>query len=888
MLRPTWTRWLGKLFAPPSDRRRLRTVLGVTPLEDRTVPAAIPLTGPNGGAWVKVDTLTVATRTNQNVAAGVTSNVVLDAGVNYLAVASGTARIATDSTGFADAEYIRYNKSTGPQDGSSPGYAWNNHGVRIAGVDGGDTTGNFWGEYQTDHQYVRDVVGQGTQVTGWYSDIPGYYGDNSGTLTVDLYEEEFVNHPPVVVVTAGRTDREDDEIGFTVQASDPDGDSITFSAAGLPDGVLMDPATGMISGRLSPTSAGSYHPMVSVTDYRGAETSVTFDWTVTDHNHAPYIIEAAPTTPFTVGQTLTGLNFFTATDPDGDPLTITVPDLPSWLTFDPDSGTVSGTIAEAGTVSVTVIADDGHGGVASETFPLLTASAPYAYFTTEGPLATFVDPGTPLTLDVVFANPGGDPDQEFEVVVHASGRGTVDQPILSLHDGETATVTYTPASVSEVYNDIRVTLATVIPVTQVQTITAQIQITNVTGKWANPINAANTPQFPVPMAARIPLGGNGFSTHFITTPGLPQGTVVFGRNQADPKYGDVRIQRVDANFAGAGTGTIRVSVFGSSPTLPGVDAQGKQDYKASNVDGLWLIPSVTNPGQFQIDGPASSRFAVATIPIAVRVERIDPNPGTWGAVPGAMNAQGEQLGSWSFGVKTYLGIVYDGEAEVFNSNYTGEWLARLTTEGTIPEGDLLELRGTTNRVLFQQRTTAEKLQANLPGPQLMDDTNGGASPAEWLNTLAGRNGAAATLSMFAENHSGPVTPRSVAYNTRSVQMFTYINTALTPVDFSTGATVNDPGAPTIRKIENLPFNKRYIIKNSYYNISEANIRQLRLVAVGGVLPASVPVASFVVFRSLLPKVAEWDRAYPSHILDSGEWNPAGTVNPFSVVRYYAP
>jgi len=59
---------LGTSFAPPSDRSRLRTLLGVTPLEDRTVPAAIPLTGPNGGEWVKVDTLTIATRTNQTAA----------------------------------------------------------------------------------------------------------------------------------------------------------------------------------------------------------------------------------------------------------------------------------------------------------------------------------------------------------------------------------------------------------------------------------------------------------------------------------------------------------------------------------------------------------------------------------------------------------------------------------------------------------------------------------------------------------------------------------------------------------------------------------------------------------------------------------------------------
>jgi hypothetical protein len=126
-----------------------------------------------GGTWVKVDTLTVATRTNQNVSTGVQSAVALEAGQTYLAVAHGMARIATDATGFADAEYIRYNKNTGPQDGSSTGLPWNNHGVRLAGVVGGTTTGNLWGTYQSDHQYVKTFVGQGTKVTGYYSRRPG-------------------------------------------------------------------------------------------------------------------------------------------------------------------------------------------------------------------------------------------------------------------------------------------------------------------------------------------------------------------------------------------------------------------------------------------------------------------------------------------------------------------------------------------------------------------------------------------------------------------------------------------------------------------------------------------------------------------------------------------
>jgi hypothetical protein len=280
---------LGKTFAPPCDRSRLRTLLGVTPLEDRTVPAAIPLTGPNGGEWVKVDTLTVATRTHQTAATGVTSAIALEAGTTYLAVASGTARIATDATGFADAEFIRYNKSTGPQDGSSPGYAWNNHGVRLAGVDGGTTTGNLWGTYQSDHTYVREFVGQGTTVTGYYSDIPGYYGDNSGTLTVDLYAEV-----PVVSVTAADTGEGSATGGFTfTRTGDLSGPlTLTYSVGGTATpGADYTPLTGTVT-----FAAGQYRVEVPVEAFGDNTVDDGETVTVTIETGTGYALDTAATT----------------------------------------------------------------------------------------------------------------------------------------------------------------------------------------------------------------------------------------------------------------------------------------------------------------------------------------------------------------------------------------------------------------------------------------------------------------------------------------------------------------------------------------------------------------------------------------------------------------
>ncbi len=59
---------------------------------------------------------------------------------------------------------------------------------------------------------------------------------------------------------------------------DPDGDVLTFSAAGLPDGLSIDPATGLISGKLgtSVVAGTAYVITITVSDSQGSVVSKTF------------------------------------------------------------------------------------------------------------------------------------------------------------------------------------------------------------------------------------------------------------------------------------------------------------------------------------------------------------------------------------------------------------------------------------------------------------------------------------------------------------------------------------------------------------------------------------------------------------------------------------
>lgn len=67
-------------------------------------------------------------------------------------------------------------------------------------------------------------------------------------------------------------------VGLQLVASDPNGDSLQFSASGLPGGLSIDPATGLVTG--TPMEAGSYNVVFAASDgVNGA--SVNVPWNIT-------------------------------------------------------------------------------------------------------------------------------------------------------------------------------------------------------------------------------------------------------------------------------------------------------------------------------------------------------------------------------------------------------------------------------------------------------------------------------------------------------------------------------------------------------------------------------------------------------------------------------
>ncbi|MBB5351914.1 DNA-binding beta-propeller fold protein YncE [Haloferula luteola] len=94
------------------------------------------------------------------------------------------------------------------------------------------------------------------------------------------------NRVPEIPAIADRAHTVGTALTLPLEATDPDGDQLTFSTTGLPAGLSLDPTTGEIHG--IPTTPMAMSVEITATDSSGASTSVSFFWEI----HAEANLEA--------------------------------------------------------------------------------------------------------------------------------------------------------------------------------------------------------------------------------------------------------------------------------------------------------------------------------------------------------------------------------------------------------------------------------------------------------------------------------------------------------------------------------------------------------------------------------------------------------------------
>jgi hypothetical protein len=171
-----------------------------------------------------------------------------------------------------------------------------------------------------------------------------------------------VNRAPTVENPGTQNSAEGASINLPIQASDPDGTALTFTASGLPPDLSINASTGVISGTISYEAykGSAYSVTVTATDNGSPKlsTSVTFAWNISDTNRKPDLTKPAPQVS-RKGEDVS-LQVI-ASDPDGDPLIYSASGLPGGLTIDASSGLISGTVtSNPGSVfTVTLSVTDG-------------------------------------------------------------------------------------------------------------------------------------------------------------------------------------------------------------------------------------------------------------------------------------------------------------------------------------------------------------------------------------------------------------------------------------------------------------------------------------------------------------------------------------------------
>jgi hypothetical protein len=150
-----------------------------------------------------------------------------------------------------------------------------------------------------------------------------------------------------------------------MHGADPYGDPIAYSATGLPLGLTIDPATGLITGGIPFNISAAYNARVTAT-VGSLSTTQTFVWTIR-RNRAPVFTDPGSQA---INEGLAIQLQLIATDPDSDPLTFRLSQgvLPRGLTLDAN-GLITGVATDArDTLTTTIVVADRWGVEASRSF----------------------------------------------------------------------------------------------------------------------------------------------------------------------------------------------------------------------------------------------------------------------------------------------------------------------------------------------------------------------------------------------------------------------------------------------------------------------------------------------------------------------------------------
>ncbi|WP_051116670.1 Ig-like domain-containing protein [Sphingomonas sp. PAMC 26617] len=468
-----------------------------------------------------------------------------------------------------------------------------------------------------------------------YTISDGKGGVSTATATITVTP---VNDAPdaVAIPALANQDGESASVNVGTFFSDRDGDTLVFAAAGLPPGIGIDPATGILSGTLAADASqggtgGVYTVTVTATDPSGQAVSRIFPWSITNPapvaaNDSAFAADAMP-----VAITVLANDH----DPEGDPLTVTrATALHGTVSIGAD-GVLTYTPARAynGTDTITYAISDGNGGSATAAVTVGVSSSNQAPVAADDHATTSED--TPVTI-AVLSNDSDVDGNGLTVTEALSPDGTV----AINPDG---TITFTPAANFNGTTTIRYAISDGYGGTSSATVMVDVTPVN-DAPVANPSSATTAEDTPVVLAVLANDTDADGNPLWVTSAMATNGTVVI---LAD---GTVRYTP-DANFTGTdtitytigdgqdgfstSTVTVTVTPVNDAPTATPITPQ-------VSADGSTVSLPVADTFA-DIDGGAL-RFSATGLPAGLSID-----PAT-GVISGTIDRSASQGNGGSYGV----------------------------------------------------------------------------------------------------------------------------------------------------------------------------------------------------------------------------------------------
>ncbi len=221
------------------------------------------------------------------------------------------------------------------------------------------------------------------------------------------------NHPPVISGTPAASVVAGQAYTFSPTASDPDGNTLSFTIANKPVWASFSSTNGQLSGTPTTADEKTYTSItITVSDGQTAVSLPPFSITVTAPADQAPVISGSPATTDVAG---TAYAFTpTATDADSTHLTFAIQNKPSWASFNTSTGALTGTptSTQTGTYSnIVITVSDGSLTASLAAFSITVSSAPTppspSAPTISGTPATSVNAGSAYSFKPTASDPNG-------------------------------------------------------------------------------------------------------------------------------------------------------------------------------------------------------------------------------------------------------------------------------------------------------------------------------------------------------------------------------------------------------------------------------------------------------------------------------------------------